>query len=314
MTLAEEHSVVPAGTWSCRVALFSVALIATALVLHRLLGAPTPLALNIFKAAFAGAGGALLLGCVACLQIWRRGRGGASAAFCGIVTGLAIFAWPALYIPTVMVLPEINDVTTDPRAPPPFVTLAKFRVAGANSPAYPGEAFARQQAVAYPDLRPFMVDRSADEAFELAAEAVRRLKLRVVSEEPPRGPSGRGTIEAVDRTLIVGFYDDVAIRVEGDQRRARIDVRSASRYGSHDLGRNASRVRKILKEVKARLEAVVPAASAGGTGRLKPKSRKAAVPKRLRDGGQKSVAPRTAQDRAQSDAPRERAQKMRPHF
>jgi uncharacterized protein (DUF1499 family) len=315
MTPTDEHSVATAGVWACRVALFSAALIVTALGMHRLLGMPTPVALNIFKLAFAGAGIALLLGCLACLQIWWRGRGGASAAFGGMLIGLAIFAWPALYIPTFATLPEINDVTTDPRTPPPFVALAKFRVAGANNPAYPGEAFARQQAAAYPDLRPFIVERSAEEAFELVAEAVRRLKLRVVAEEPPRGRSGRaGTIEAVDRTLIVGFYDDVAIRVEGDQRRARIDVRSASRYGVHDLGRNASRVRKIFKEVQARLEATVPAASGGRVARVKPKPRKAAVPKRPKDVDPKSGAPRTAQDRAQSDAQRGPAQKAKPRL
>jgi uncharacterized protein (DUF1499 family) len=315
MTPTDEYSVAPAGAWACRVALFSAALIVTVLVMHRLLGMSTPVALNIFKAAFAGAGLALLLGCVACIQIWRRGRSGASAALGGMFMGLAIFAWPALYVPTLATLPEINDVTTDPRAPPPFVALAKLRVAGANSPVYPGEAFARQQAAAYPDLRPFIVDRSAEEVFELVAEAVRRLKLRVVTEEPPRARSGRvGTIEAVDRTLIVGFYDDVAIRVEGDQKRSRIDVRSASRYGSHDLGRNASRVRTILKEVQARLEATVPAATGGAIVRLNPKPQKVAVPKRRRNGDPKSVVPRTGQDRAQSDAPRGPAQKAKPRL
>lgn len=297
-------------------ALFSATLIVAALAMHRLLGMPTPVALNVFKVAFAGAGLALVLAGVACIQIWWRGRGGAAAAMGGIVLGLAIFAWPALYLPALATLPEINDVTTDLRAPPRFVALAKSRAAGANSPAYPGEGFARQQAAAYPDLRPYMVDRSAEEAFELVAEAVRRLRLRVVAEEPPHARSGQaGAIEAVDRTLLVGFYDDVVIRIEGDQRRARIDVRSASRYGSHDLGRNASRVRKILKEIQARLEATVPAVAAGGRfAPFKSGSRKTAVPKRRKGGDQKSVAPRTGQDRAQSDAQRGPALKAKPRL
>jgi uncharacterized protein (DUF1499 family) len=297
------------------VAVFSVALILAALGTHRLFGMSTPVALNILKVAFGGAAAALLLGGIACLQIWRQGRGGVSAACGGILLGLAIFAWPAFYVPALVTLPEINDVTTDPRAPPPFVAVAKLRVAGANSPVYPGAAAARLQAAAYPDVRPFIVDRSAEETFELVAEAVRRLKLRVVSEEPPRARSSRpGIIEAVDRTMIVGFYDDVVIRVEGDQKRARIDVRSASRFGSHDLGRNASRVRKILKEVYARLEATVPAASGGRILRLKPRPRKTAVPKRPKGGDQLSVTPRTAQDRVQADAQRGLAQKARPRL
>jgi uncharacterized protein (DUF1499 family) len=315
MTLTDEQPVAPAGVWACRAALFSGALIVTALGMHRLLAMPTPVALNICKVAFAGAAGALLLGCLACLQIWRQGRGGASAAFGGILIALGIFTWPAAYIPTLVTLPEINDVTTDPRAPPPFVALAKLRVGGANGPGYPGEVFARQQAAAYPDLRPFIVDRSVEETFELVAVAVRRLRMRVVSEEPPRGRSWRaGAIEAVDRTLIVGFYDDVAIRVEGDQRRARIDVRSASRYGSHDLGRNASRVRKILREVQARLEATVPPAAGAQVVRFKPRAPKMSVPKRLKGGDQGSGVPRNAQDRAQPDAQRGPALRARPRF
>jgi uncharacterized protein (DUF1499 family) len=315
ITLTDDDSVVAAGAWACRVALFSAGLIVTAIGMHRLFGMPTLVALNIVKVAFAGAGTAILLGGVAFLQIWWQGRGGAFAAWVGVLIGLAIFAWPAFYIPTLATLPEINDVTTDPRAPPPFVALAKLRGAGANSAAYPGEAFARPQAAAYPDVRPFIVDRSAEETFELVAEAVRRLKLRVVSEQPPRARPGRpGMIEAVDRTLIVGFYDDVVIRVEGDQKRARIDVRSASRFGSHDLGRNASRVRKILKEVHARLEATVPAASGGRIVRLKPRPRKTAVPNRPKGGDQMSVTPRTAQDRVQSDAQRGLVQKAKPRL
>jgi len=39
-------------------------------------------------------------------------------------------------------------------------------------------------------------------------------------------------------------------------------VRSASRFGRHDLGRNAERVRQVLKEIVMRLESVVPAARA----------------------------------------------------
>jgi uncharacterized protein (DUF1499 family) len=315
ITPTDEPTVVPAGLWACRVALFSAGLIVTAIGMHRLFGMPTMVALNIVKVAFAGAGTAILLGGVACLQIWWQGRGGASAAWVGVLIGLAIFAWPAFYIPTLATLPEINDVTTDPRAPPPFVAVAKLRGAGANSPVYPGEAAARPQAAAYPDVRPFIVDRSAEETFELVAEAVRRLKLRVVSEEPPRPRSGRpGIIEAVDRTMIVGFYDDVVIRVEGDQKRARVDVRSASRFGSHDLGRNASRVRKILKEVHARLEATVPAATGERIARQKPKFRKAPVPKRPKGGDQMSAGPRNGQDRAQSDAQRGLVQKAKPRL
>ena len=83
-------------------------------------------------------------------------------------------------------------------------------------------------------------------------------------QEAPDVAAGRpGLIEIADRTLILGLYDDVAIRVAGTEQHARLDVRSASRYGGHDLGRNADRVRVILKEVVTVMESTVPAARGG---------------------------------------------------
>jgi uncharacterized protein DUF1499 len=41
------------------------------------------------------------------------------------------------------------------------------------------------------------------------------------------------------------------VRPDGDG--ARIDVRSASRYGRHDFGTNAARVRSLLEDIDTRL-------------------------------------------------------------
>jgi uncharacterized protein (DUF1499 family) len=164
-----------------------------------------------------------------------------------------------LFLPDYEQLPKINDVTTDTVTPPPFVELAKARGPSANSAEYPGESFALRQAAAYPDIRPIKVNRSSEEAFELATDAVRRLEMNVVRQEAPNLETDKpGVLEVVDRTMILGFYDDVVIRVTGDANDARIDVRSASRYGAHDLGRNAERTRLILKEIITRLESVLP--------------------------------------------------------
>ena len=62
-------------------------------------------------------------------------------------------------------------------------------------------------------------------------------------------------LEATDQTMLIGFTDDIVVRVEGSANRSRIDVRSASRYGRFDLGQNATRVRRFLAELQARAEA-----------------------------------------------------------
>ena len=50
-------------------------------------------------------------------------------------------------------------------------------------------------------------------------------------------------IEAVDTTAIMGFKDDVAIRLRTNANGTLIDLRSVSRVGVSDIGANAKRIR-----------------------------------------------------------------------
>jgi len=245
--------------WTSRIAVFSVGVLATAILLHRLFGLPSPVAFNLAGLAFAGAALSFLFSLFAAVGIWRTGRPGTPRIVFAVLVSLGLLAWPLIYLPQYEAMPKINDVTTDTANPPAFVAIAKLRGAGANPIAYRA-AFAKAQAAAFPDIKAIEIDRTVDEAFEAATDAVRHLKLNVVGQEAPDPKSGRpGTIEIVDRSLILGIYDDVVIRVSGDEDRARIDVRSASRYGSFDLGSNAEHVRQILKDIVVRMESVIPA-------------------------------------------------------
>lgn len=296
--------------WTVRLGLFAVSLAGFAVLAHRLFAMPTPVAINIGTGALAIALIALVTGLVSLLRIWRHGTGGVIATGFGMAIAAALIGWPLAFVPVVRTLPRINDITTDTQTPPRFVTLAAARPAWSNSATYPGAVFATAQAKAYPDIRSFVIDRSAEETFEIVLAALdsKTMKFKPVSAEPPKGRYGQpGWIEIVDRTLVLGFTDDVVIRVDGDAKTARIDVRSASRYGRHDLGRNAQRVRRILKEIQAQYEATMP--SADGT-RLA-RRRKALVPKRRPEGGQTSAVPRSGQALSKSDAPRAPAQKDR---
>ncbi len=48
------------------------------------------------------------------------------------------------------------------------------------------------------------------------------------------------------------------VRVRATTDGARIDVRSASRYGRHDFGTNAKRVRNLIDDIDDVLSAPVP--------------------------------------------------------
>ena len=130
------------------------------------------------------------------------------------------------------------------------------------------------QVESYPDIGPMVLERSAPEVFSLVHEAVERLGWSIASSEAP-GETGVGRIEATDRTLIMGFTDDVIVQVKGDDAHAVIDVRSVSRYGLHDLGTNAARIRALFEEVTTALEkgekTVLEQAAPKGGGRRRPK-------------------------------------------
>jgi hypothetical protein len=314
MTALSESTIAPLARWSSRLALFSASVVLTGTALHRLASFSTPATLNLFMLGLGGAGLAVLVGIAALVQIWRRGSTGAWTATGGVVLGLTLLAWPLAYLPAALTLPAINDVTTDWADPPLFVTLAKGRGEGANSPAYPGEKFALAQQQAYPDLRPFVIDRPSNEVFELVVDAVRGrrgLGWKVASEEPPNLKTAKpGIIEASERTMIVGFTDDVVVRVMSAGVGTRVDARSASRYGQLDFGQNANRIRRLFRELQARLEATAPGVDHPG---LRTSQAGTIMPKRPLARDLSKGVSRSARVRALSDAQRGRVQKEKPH-
>lgn len=297
--------------WTSRLALFAVLLILTAIFLHRLFGMPTPVALNVVTFAFALALLALVVGLGAFVEIWRNGGPGTARSVFGVLLSLALLSLPVAALPLARQFPPINDISTDVTSPPPFNALAKQRSGQANSAVYPGPESAEQQKAAFPDLKPLVIDRTRQEAFELVVDAMKRLGMTLVSEQSPGADSPQpGLIEAVDRTLVLGFYDDVAVRVDGSDGRARVDLRSASRFGTYDFGRNAERIRAMMKEIAARVDATVPTASDDLTAAAKARDAKGLKQGKVRN--PRSVVRRTLKGRVPQDAQRGLAPKGSP--
>ncbi len=236
--------------WTSRLALFCAVLLITTAFLHRLFALPTPVALNITAAAFAGAALVLVMAAIAGLDIWITGRQGAPRVIAGSVVAGALLSIALGIFLMSRDWPMLNDVSTDLTQPPEFQDAAKNRQPGGNPLAYPKDRFTELQKASYPDLKTLIVPRPASEAYELVLQALAKLRTKTVLEVPPDDDSGEpGTIELAERTMILGFADDVVIRVSGDDQTSAVDIRSASRYGRSDFGRNAERVRQIMKEI-----------------------------------------------------------------
>ncbi|MHA2937650.1 DUF1499 domain-containing protein [Vibrio sp. RC27] len=137
--------------------------------------------------------------------------------------------------------PPLNDISTDTLNPPQYVAVVSMRPEKSNTLVYP-ENGPKLQAQLFPDIAPIKSTLSPADAFNRAVEVAEKLGWEVVHQD-----SASGTIEAIDSTLFFGFKDDVVIRVSGDEANSSIvDIRSHSRVGRGDQGKNAERVRTFI--------------------------------------------------------------------
>lgn len=268
------------AVWALRIALFSLAATLIAIIIVRSGALEIVPALATLAGALVLAVVAILLALAAGLVIWVEGVGGLRQAVSALVIGFALIAYP-LYLGIMAYrLPAIYDITTDPIDPPRFEAIARLRPRDANPVAYAGLYAAEQQHAAYSDIEPYLTDASPREAYAAALKVITKRKWLIVDARPPQAAAPRdGRIEAIARTMILGFREDVVVRVRATPDGARIDVRSASRYGRHDLGANAARVRALIDDIDDVLSAPGP-------------EKKAPVPNRAQAAGKGNSARR----------------------
>ena len=247
-----EEPVSRAALWSPRLAWFAltVTLMALALVRFRRVEftvGVVPLAAGLMLAAAAAA-----LALFAFWRIWREGRRGLKSAIGGLLLAGLILAYPGFFAARALTLPALNDVSTDIENQPSFSRAQAVLQArrGWVPPEVPPEV-RRKQRQAYPQIAPLSLDLSPEEAFEIVRKAAANRGWEVIETVRPGGRLGLGRIEAIDRTFLLRIPDDVTVRIRPRADGTRIDVRSASRIGRHDLGENARRVRRFLDEVSA---------------------------------------------------------------
>lgn len=243
-----------AAIWSLRVAVFAATVAVLAVLLARLHVIDPPSALASLGSAVALALVALLLVCASAFAIWRTGRRGVGSAVGATFIALLTLAWPAWLAVKAVALPVLSDISTDIASPPFFsLSSAAYAARGGFQPqGLPGRA-REAQRLAYPDVEPIVVDLDADEAFALVLKTAAAEGWKAIDKRPPGGRTGEGHIDFIDKTLILGFDDDITVRLKPLPGQTRIDIRSASRYGRHDFGTNAARIVAFAEELQSQL-------------------------------------------------------------
>lgn len=173
-----------------------------------------------------------------------QARPGFGLALVGLVLGAIAVGVPVALLQKARSVPPIHDISTDTETPPTFVAVLPLRKDAANPADYGGAEIARQQHQAYPDIQPALVALAAPQAYARALQVAQAMGWSIVATVPE---SGR--IEATDTTLWFGFKDDIVIRVSAQGDASRVDIRSMSRVGRSDIGKNAQRIREFLQRL-----------------------------------------------------------------
>lgn len=199
--------------------------------------------------AFVGFTFSMLAGGIALIMLtiqalFKRETLTISSVLLAVTLSLIAIIIPLGMLSTAKSVPPIHDISTDMINPPQFVAIAPLRADAPNPVEYAGSESAEQQRDAYPDIQTLTYSQSQNELIEASEQAVNNLGWDLVNTD-----TSTGIVEATDTTVWFGFQDDVIVRVtdQGDERL--LDIRSKSRIGGSDLGKNADRIRDFVKEL-----------------------------------------------------------------
>lgn len=250
VVLAERRSS-RSALWASRLASFSAVLFVVSALGHRLglietVGLFWLLGLVAMLAVVA-----LLLGGAGLLDLWMNGDHGGVSAARGVIVALLVLAPFGVSAWQVYAYPQLSDISTDVADPPPLDASVALRTSAMN-PVGPISAEQGQlQQDAYPDITGRRYPLSADRVEELAADLVLASGWQFTRPPTPPVDGGDSFIEALARTRVLALPVDVAIRVTDEGETSYVDMRSASRFGAHDLGDNAGRISDFLLALDA---------------------------------------------------------------
>lgn len=185
-------------------------------------------------------------------EVLRKGK---SYALVSVVVWGIILAFPLTMIVSGWGAPPIHDITTDLKNPPQFQAVVKLRPADANSLARKERGLKTKQRKAYPKVRTLRLYRKGlhpAKVFEAALALAKDEGWEVVAASPRRR-----TIEAIRTSFFLAFKDDVVIRIgrkRGKRPAVLVDMRSVSRRGESDLGKNAELIEGFLGELKEQFQ------------------------------------------------------------
>jgi hypothetical protein len=229
--------------WARRLGAFALPLAVIPVFLHRerLISSADFHVIELVAGGFALLSLFLAIGAFA--RLWVTGDQGWVRATFGLLFSLvcllpmAFVAWLALHYPAV------SDVSTDYADPP--------RLSSSIGAVLTPEQRTEIQAV-FPNARTRSYPIEAQQMFQIIEQQVLANGWEPRARRAPTTPLDAGQIDAIATTLL-GWRDEVAIRVRGIPTGSTVDMRSNATHDWRDLGENGRRIESFLLALDQRI-------------------------------------------------------------
>ena len=244
-----ERRVSRSARWSRRLGVFAAVLLIVASLSHRTGLLLTPDYLSVLVLVGAVALCALVFAGYGFSRFWRFGDRGGGSAVWGAFLALIVLAPYALFFWMSARLPPLTGVTTDLSDPPLFTHARQARAQDMIQLVATDTQTAAAQQEHYPDITGRRYELPLADVASEVEHLIETRGWQVTHRVEPWQGNADLTIEMVARTPVLGFVHDVAVRLTDEGESTFVDMRSVSRYGHHDIGDNARRVRAFLADL-----------------------------------------------------------------
>ena len=244
------------ATWSRRFASFSAVLLLTAGIAHRLDVLETAGFIPVLAMVCVLALLALLLAARGFYRLWHFGdRGGRNVTLGSLVALIVLVPFAVLFYRG-LANPMLHDISTDIEDPPELRVAASARSPEMNRLRAYSDEQRKQQLEGYPLVTGRRYELQFDRIVTAVGKVLEDRGWEIVGGRS-FSPDGETTIEAVAHSLVLALPADVAIRVTDEGSSTYVDMRSASRYGRHDFGSNADRIKAFLADLDVEISSLV---------------------------------------------------------
>jgi hypothetical protein len=248
MSSDPERQTSKAAGWSRRTGAFSAVLLATVWIGHHYELVETSVFLWVLGIVALLAALALLFAGFAFSRLWNFGDRGGRDLTVGALMALLVLVPYGVVAYRITSTPPLRDISTDLEDPPVLGSaMARTKDMNVLTPPTPGEQ--RLQAQNYPLVTGRSYNLPLDDVVDAVDTVMKRQGWTLVSPLPVADGQNEVTIDAVAKSFVLDLPADVAIRVRDDGDTTLVDMRSASRYGRHDLGDDAARIVAFLAEL-----------------------------------------------------------------